>query len=217
MPMVLLLTSCFEWHERMQLNEDGSGTYQIIIDMSPAQTILDTAQHYRPDSAQEARFRQQLSTAFRQRAAQLNELEGISGGKSLYEPEAHRLGLHFRFVRLSALNRALSFLANTEQPLVFFRKDRKDLIREPVFPFRELATALRPEQTIEEAQQVQALRADLIQTAHYIFALHAPEQRIKRFRNPRAEQAGRTKLALRLPLADLLDDLTLLKQEIRIK
>ena len=216
-PLLFLLSSCFEWHERMQLNEDGSGTYQVVIDMSSAKTVLDTAQQHRPDSAQEALFKQQLATAFRQGAAQLNELEGISEGKPLYDTEAYRFGLTFRFRNLSALNQALSFLAKTEEPRVFFRKKRKDLIREPVFPFRTLALMPHPEQTQAEAEQGQALRNDLLKTADYVFALHAPRQRIKRFRNKRAQQQGETKLTLRLPLTALLEDATLLKQEVRIK
>lgn len=210
------LTGCFEWHETMHLEADGSGTYQLLIDLSPSKILLDTSRQYQPDSTRFTMFAEDVYQAFRDGSAQLSELNGISVAKPTYKPEQYQFGLSFHFADLDALNHALNYLAKTEEKAIFFRADKKYLYRTQHFPFEKFLRMKRAEQSDQDAQNSQKLREDMIQEARFAFSLRAAK-RIQRYKNDKYKKIDKHNLKLEAPLRQIIQDPGLLRQEIRLK
>ncbi len=211
------LTSCFEWHEKMYYDEnDGSGSYEIQLSLLTSKGILNDSTKNQPDSIQRATYAKELKQAFRDGAAQLNELEGISEAKPIFDRSNYQFGFKFNYQSIRTLNQALNHLANTDQPAVYFSIEKRRLVRAGVFPFSSLVNNIRPEQPDVAVRQSQKIREELLANAQFSFEFET-NGRIRKFENEAYQEINEQQLKLSLPLPQVLEDAQPLYQSMRIK
>ncbi|MGF1534135.1 MAG: hypothetical protein ACFCUI_10550 [Bernardetiaceae bacterium] len=173
-------TGCFEIREEVKMSEDGSGNYAFLLDMSESKTLLAQNAEAQPDSIQQNNFLADIQDALTQLQNQLHQMEGIREANIVHEPINYRFGFSFRFDDLTQLNQALSTITQQPEPVAFYRHDKKNFHRLPLFAFRDLIYRERPEQSDDDRQQMLATRTRLMAQAKYVFVFHNP-YKIKKY------------------------------------
>ncbi|MEM6298185.1 MAG: hypothetical protein AAF740_05790 [Bacteroidota bacterium] len=214
---LLGLTGCFEWQEKMYYDaKDGSGHYEIRLDLSNSKVILDDSTKHQPDSIQRTTYITELKQAFKDGAAQLSELEGISEAKPIFDDKNYQFGFIFNYQNLSSLNQALNHLVNSDQKKLYFKVEKKNLVRVGTFPFASLVDNIRPEQPDVAVRQSQKIREELLENAQFSFELETNGQ-IRKLENDKYKKLNDRKIQLSAPLPQILEDAKPLYQSVRIK
>ena len=217
---LLILPACLTIEEEIFFNSDGSGTYVNRIDMSG---MIDMIMMMSPDSVREQMSSnpdafldsllgsQEMGASLAQMTDAYNQMEGISG--AAHEIKKGVLRIQFNFASLEALNRANEGVEQGLQgmglgaPLFVMQKGR--LTRNVKDASEEI------EQMMEDPdmEMMKMLMGDATYTTRY----HLPGS-VKKYSNPAASLAddGST-VVLEVRLLDLMDDPSLLTNEIRYK
>ena len=189
--LLFLFTSCFEVREEIDLKNDGSGTYQMILDMSKSKNMLDIAV-----KMAEADEKMQtignpftdVDSAFVKGAQSLNSMEGISNAKGTYDKQNYIFITKFDFKNIDALNDALNELNKRKSPDLesfpaTFRLEKKTFERTNTFYMRELTNF--SEQVNGDEQKLAQMQA-ILKTATYTSIIRITEGKIKKFSNEKA-------------------------------
>lgn len=108
--IVLSLTSCFDITEELNVNNDGSGKYNLTIDMSGMMDMIDMMGE--ADSASESM--DELETEYNKQAELLRAIEGITNVSSDFSKKGvYKIG--YNFSSIDALNKALNTTAESKE------------------------------------------------------------------------------------------------------
>ena len=190
------LSGCFELQEKVQLNANGSGCYQLMFvpTAKAAEALAATPQ------ALQTAFIDSVRQVLQQHVRRLGSYMGISNPKLVEHNSG--LGYSFDFSSINALNVALvpaaeAYTAGSVAgvlgvgPAYFNLKGRK-LSRSNSFHLLPLVKQLLQEEDIGNSE------------ANHSFLLHLP-QGYKRSSNKKYVTTGKDELLLRLPLKETLN------------
>ncbi len=96
-----LVSGCFEVTEEITLKKNGSGTYQMMVDLGDALSLINLMGQEGPDNLQ---MDQTLDQGMQEQIQNLSEIEGISNISS--SREEGKILLSYAFDDIAALNEA---------------------------------------------------------------------------------------------------------------
>ena len=189
--LLLLLTSCFEVREEIDLKKDGSGTYQIVLDMSKSKNMIAVAMKMAEnDEKMQASGNpfSDVDSVFVKGAQSLNGMEGINNAKGSYDKQNYIFTTKFDFKNIDALNDALNEMNKRKNPElesfpVTFKFEKNIFERTSNFYMKDLTNF--SEQTGGDEQKIAQVQA-VLKTATYISVIRTPEGKIKKFSNEKA-------------------------------
>ena len=126
--IVLFCTSCFEIHEILNLRKDGTGTYQMIVDMSQSRAMLSMLESLGESDSVETEKKspfEEIDESFLETKASLEEIEGIINVEAINDEENLKFGVQFEFLNSYALNKALNRI-NAD-------KEATEMVKEKVY------------------------------------------------------------------------------------
>lgn len=188
---LILLTSCFEVREEIDLKNDGSGTYQMVLDLSKSKSMLDVAMKMtESDEKMQATGNPfaDVDSAFVKGAQSLNGMEGITNAKGAYDRQNYIFVTKFDFKNIDALNDALNEMNKRKYPElesfpVTYKFEKKVFERTNHFHIKDLANF--SEQAGGDEQKLAQVQA-VMKTATYTCLIRTPEGKIKKFSNQKA-------------------------------
>jgi regulatory protein YycH of two-component signal transduction system YycFG len=101
----LFLSSCLTVYEKFEINKDGSGTMEYLIDLNNLYNMLES---FGGDSAMSNGMG--ISESFDELIPSLSATEGISDLVLTGEPTKYIFGIKFKFANESSLNMAMALL-----------------------------------------------------------------------------------------------------------
>lgn len=219
--LTLTLSSCFELHEELKFEPDGTGRYSLILDLSPGKAMIESEQNLTPPTLNEELFIRGLDSALDLGVSDLNRMRNIFGAEKIRDEENMLWGMKFSFNNTEALNSALQKLQKnlspSESDKEFFAWDGKQLVRkDPVYlhrllsPFREFATDSSSVAFKKEYTEIYT------NSAGYTFALLS-DSKIKKFENERAIRLENGSLIYKFSFRDLLERKINTEDKVRIK
>jgi len=108
--LILMCTSCFEIKEILNLEKDGTGTYQFIVDLSQSKAMLAMLENMGEEDStttKESPFNE-MDKSFDETRERLEAIEGIINVNSIKNEENLQFGVQFEFLTIYALNKALN-------------------------------------------------------------------------------------------------------------
>jgi hypothetical protein len=220
---LFLLTSCFEVREEIDLKTDGSGTYQIVLDMSKSKNMLDIALKMAENDEKMQASGNPLAdvdSAFIKGAQSLNGMEGISNAKGTYDKQTYVFITKFDFKNIDALNDALNEMNKRKYPElesfpVIYKFDKKTFERTTHFYLKDLTNF--SEQAGGDEQKIAQVQA-VMKTAVYSSVIRTPEGKIKKFTNNKAIlSADKKELRLSANLQEISEGKISLANVLKIK
>jgi hypothetical protein len=198
------LTACYEIREEVDIKNDGSGSYAMIIDMSQSKALLEMAAAM-PENKDKLPT-SEIDSAFAKGTARFKNMPGISNAQPINQAKEFIFGMRFDFKDMAALNNALrqspdQGAANNLPAPEIFKFSKRTLERTSLFQFKELNSLTELQKNPEDAEQVRAL----LQSATYACVIRV-EGKIKKFSNEKAELAYTGKeVRFGASLLDLID------------
>lgn len=133
--MLCTLSSCFEIIEEMQLNDNGSGTYTLLINMSESKTKLNSVMSL--DSVQGYKVPKKSDIAKHLQLAQqkIAKIPGISEVSSNFDFNNFIGTIKFKFTDVQLVNNAMKLIMdeykvkNYSIPTYYYNKASKQLVR----------------------------------------------------------------------------------------
>ncbi|RMG58485.1 MAG: hypothetical protein D6722_23515 [Bacteroidetes bacterium] len=162
------VTSCLTFEESYVFKRNGSGSMRYLIDMSEMKPMLDMREGGLSDEQME-------DLSYADAAAQLANLEGISGVEVLDDPENFHFGVAYDFENIEALNAALNLLLNSDEeegvkePHTFFTMEGKTITRTHL-PGESPTSGLFEDEDEETAAQATAFLESMTYRINFEFA-----------------------------------------------
>lgn len=105
----LLLTSCLTVYEKFEINNDGSGSMEYLIDLNKLYNMLES---FGGDSAMSNGMG--INESFDELIPSLSATEGVSNVVLTGEPSKYIFGIKFNFTNEVSLNKAMALLMDDE-------------------------------------------------------------------------------------------------------
>jgi len=99
-PVLLLMSSCFNVKEKIYIKDDGSGSYAFELDMSPTLDMMESMDKKKTDSLKDALIDQA------NKENEFAKLKGIRNAKNNFDRTASMYSSTFDFVNIDALQNA---------------------------------------------------------------------------------------------------------------
>ena len=127
LPLAFLLTSCFEFKEKVEFNSDGSGSFQFTIDMGQIKQMLQMMESMagedegeegaEGEAAEEEKEdpMADMNKEFEDIIARLENIDGITNIKGIDDDEDFVFGYSFDFSNVGALNKAMFEIWNDDE------------------------------------------------------------------------------------------------------
>lgn len=221
--LLFLLSSCFEVREEIDLKNDGSGTYQMVLDMSKSKNMLDVAMKMaESDEKMQATGNPfaDVDSAFVKGAQSLNGMDGISNAKGTYDKQNYVFTTKFDFKNVDALNDALNELNKRKYPdlesfPVTYKFEKKIFERTNHFHIKDLTNF--SEQAGGDEQKIAQVQA-VLKTATYTCLIRIPDGKIKKFSNQKAVLSeDKKELRLSANLMEITEGKISLENVLKIK
>ncbi len=110
---LLLLTSCFDAVEEVNLNEDGSGSFAFTINMSQSSAKIAAALLVDSINGRKVPSKEEINTRIKELATLAEKIQGISAVKTAQNFETFVFSFRCSFSDLTALNRLLEEVKRT--------------------------------------------------------------------------------------------------------
>jgi RecG-like helicase len=216
----LLLTSCFELREEIDLNKDGSGTYRLLLDMSQSKQTLDLAQKMQEAKDNEAakNLNFTIDSTFAKSVMRFKNMPGISFAKDTVNKTDYVFGIIFNFSGMEALNNAIMELNKDENGKLTIEKPvysmTKNIFeRQNLYYFNNISEVLKVNTNVEKNEKI----SSLLQGASYVSVIKV-NGKIKKYSNKKAEiDYTKTVLRLATPLPEAISGKSELGNVIKIK
>ena len=203
--LLVCLTGCYELGEEVQLRADGSGRYQLLIDMSESRSALDLIMASVRQQAQENGEASpedpfaEMANAFEQMATSLRSVSGVSAAEAIVNDTLYQFGVKFDFVVIEALNEGLTELYSHPTPYEyepFYQRQPDSFSRSAIFYLRSITDEIQG-----EGQDPQLVK--ILNSGRYSFTLKS-ERAFDEAPDAAVELADdRRSLRLELPLTEL--------------
>ncbi len=218
-----LFSACFELREEVTLNKDGSGSYQLLLDMSQSKQTIDLAQKMQQQKDGEAtqNLNFTIDSTFAKSVARFNGMAGISQAKDTINKTDYIFGVSFQFASVEALNNALAALNKDEngaitltQPVYSFAKNI--VTRHNTYYLSNVSELLKNKPNTTPTEKSEQIKL-LLQGANYVITTKI-NGKIKKYNNKKAE-IDYTKTVLRwsVPLQEVIEGSEELANTIKIK
>lgn len=179
-------TSCIQIEEYVKFNRDGSGTFQMVIDMSQMKSMMDMMMSMSDEEAEMEDPFADLEDDFEDEKETLESIPGVSNARVVKDSDTYRIGIGFDFEDITALNAGMNKVFEDEEKnsrAVFFTKSRGVIERTEEFDAgegvaEELASG---EDTEELGLDPAAIFGDMNYTTIYEF-----EDEVKQMSNEHA-------------------------------
>lgn len=204
---ILLLTSCGNFlkfgvdvYEIVHIHENGSGEFEIAVDLRKAEKFIDIAEYLAKEDPKFAQLA--VHRAFRKTAKRLRRVPGIQKISTARDAKMLHFKLSFHFANIKALNRAMrKIYTHVDAPqLSYFKMNRKAFIR---LDTRSIANLIKYYYEKDDSRirsfDIEAFFKDITYTLIYKF-----DRKIKRATN-RLAQVSRDRKMVVLK-QHLLDD-----------
>lgn len=211
----LLLTSCLDIVEEVTLNKDGSGKYQMSMDMSEMMQMMMT---YMPDSIKETMDEKDMmdSLATMSNSQEMDSvvevleaIEGISNAEN--RMEGFVMIISYDFTNIESLNLASSQGAFTAKQGI---KPASYTWKKGRFGRTYNTAELGGDDETEEAM---AMAKMMMQDATFTTVYNFPGK-VKKFSNEDAQlENGKRTIRLTTSFGEILDDPALMSNEIQFK
>ncbi len=131
----ILSASCFEIIEELQLKENGTGTYALIINMSESKSklatimMLDSVQGYKVPKKTE------ISQQVQKIKQHLSQIPGLSSIQTHFDFDAYTGHIKFQFTNLQQVGNAMKIIMDTYQikdysiPTYYYNNTEKQVVR----------------------------------------------------------------------------------------
>lgn len=106
------LQSCLEITEKLIVNKDGSGTFSMSIDMSELKSMMEGLSE--GEETESSSPFENMEEGNEEIISRLREIDGISEVKILSENEGYMVTTKFDFKTISALNRGMDVVYESE-------------------------------------------------------------------------------------------------------
>jgi hypothetical protein len=137
---IFLCTACFDLHEEILFNKNGSGNFTFKIDMSQLKTFFESDNGFTQTSATKEKNNptDKLDSKFDAFKNQLSQIEGISNIKQNLDTTNIIVSISFDFKNITALNNGMSLLFNDDidtdkkikqKQTIFYAFNNNQLIR----------------------------------------------------------------------------------------
>lgn len=218
--LTILLSGCFEIDERISIQKNGSGSYEMTFNLSKLRSQLNAS-----DDSSKALFRQKLIEAektLRMRTRYFEQLDGISEVAVIVDRESFVFGYRFAFDDVRQLNRALvktnpdGFMRTFQFP--YRRRGRRKLEVNPVFQPETLLGSLLPlGRTSQTPDHLLPYLDSAYQTMQYQRII-AVSKKIRKHNNNNYElNSEGNALRLKMPVRDLIEKPDHLSNRIKFK
>lgn len=118
---LLLLQSCFEIIEQLVMKQDGSGNFQLVINMSKSRTKLNSITKMKKVNGHDVPSREEISRKVADIEKLIRNTPGMSNVKSSLDFDNYIASLSCDFVKVSNLNTAIKNIndkeSNSNKPL----------------------------------------------------------------------------------------------------
>ncbi|RMG73847.1 MAG: hypothetical protein D6722_03180 [Bacteroidetes bacterium] len=199
--LLFVSTACFDIEEEITLKKDGSGTYQISVDMTQMMEMMSG--FMTEEQMAESDMFGSMDSALQVQVETLREMDGLSNVRHM--SENFRFSLTYDFADIDALNAAASAgsaIDNTTGPVTSgasYKWTPKSFERENK-PIDNLLNSEDEEQA-EAMEMAKMMLAD----AHYSITYHFPGK-VKKLTNDAAEiGADNRSVILSSNFLDILD------------
>ncbi|WP_137089533.1 hypothetical protein [Mangrovivirga cuniculi] len=195
--IVLLMSSCFNFKERIFLKKDGSGTYTFTIDMSALKPMMEAFENMADSTNTDEEKKEgpkdmtkKFDDDMQKDKELLESVDGITNVEAISDEETFNFGLKFDFEDVKALNNALNAMNKKEnenyQEKEFFKHSKKSFERVSLFLDKselkeEMSEESDEEMTDQDFEQMSQMFGDMTYTTEYVF-----EQPVKNISNQKA-------------------------------
>ncbi len=223
---LLLLTSCFEIRETLEIRKEGDGAYTMIMDFSRSKSLFQMIMQL-ADNEQEMQREfggnplQGLDSGFQELSAYLNAMDGIHEAHGIKDEDSFRFGIAFNFDNINALNLALSEIDASDQktnyrPYYDYSKGKLD--KTNYFNMQNLTKEIKPEEDFAADNEVfKTKMEELYETVSYTITIKT-DGRIRRFTNEDAVLSqDKTELVYSKTLKELTSKNIDISNEIRFR
>ncbi|MCC5921079.1 MAG: hypothetical protein LAT68_11210 [Cyclobacteriaceae bacterium] len=138
--ILMVNVSCLEIEEKVKLNNDGSGSYELLIDLSLMEQMISLFENFGDQSDDQTKpdINSEIKEVFSEDEIELQNIAGITNVKLLKKDEKIASGLKFDFKDIEALNQGLSALGNNNSGYTkFFDYKGNQLSRVKALNFEE--------------------------------------------------------------------------------
>lgn len=109
-----MLTACFEVTETATINDDGSGRFELTVDMSQSKQMIDFMKAM--DTTGNAQSENEFSEGFEEKKRALSGIDGVDNIRVIDKQEEYVFGISFDFDAITTLNAALNTMYSREEP-----------------------------------------------------------------------------------------------------
>jgi hypothetical protein len=185
---LISLSSCLNIFEDLTFRKDGTGHYQMKIDMGKVKEMLEMVKSMQPDSMAtggETDQMGQMGTAFVAMADLVKNMRGITNVVAINDTANFVFGYEFDFLNVEALNRAVKKISsesggdlgkNVPDEIFKYKKGKFERINFGGGMMDEVQKSLGGEAGGDEMAQAKIMLADMTTTTTY----HFPDQDVKK-------------------------------------
>lgn len=166
----LLFSSCLELKEQAHFNNDGSGSFQFVLDLGPIRDMLNLIAQFSGETTDD--LKSDMHDEFASAIQEIESISGISNVQGINNDKSFVYGLSFDFKDVNALNKALAktFDISEEKNAVFFEWHKNRLIRkDPLNIRREIEEELEDSKDMIEGIDPSAFLSSLKYSTEYTF------------------------------------------------
>lgn len=206
---VIILNGCITIFEKYEINSDGSGTMEYLVDMSELQALIEVFS----DSLDLSEIN--LSETFTLAVPELEIMKGIHNVKIAGNEEKFIFGIRFDFKDMESLNKALG--------LLFEDKERTetnfvDMKRKKFTRYNAMSDQFSHESMMKEGMSIdESVMKDILDRMQYKISMSF-EKDIRRVKTMADYEAEGTKsILIKANFNQMLDEPDLLKTIIKIR
>ena len=112
---ILMLQSCFEIVEQVFIKEDGSGTFELVLNMSKSKTKINSIMKMKKVNGHEVPDKEEIAKKVNDLEKTIQHTPGISNVKTSLDFDNYIATLSCSFNKVSNLNAAVKNIGNKEK------------------------------------------------------------------------------------------------------
>jgi hypothetical protein len=112
---ILMLQSCFEIIEQVFVKEDGSGTFQLVLNMSKSKTKINSIMKMKKVNGHDVPDKEEIAKKVNELEKTIRQTPGISNVKTSLDFDNYVATLSCSFNKVNSLNAAVKNIGNKEK------------------------------------------------------------------------------------------------------